>query len=191
MVKKFMFLLVLVLFVVGCSSGVPDAERDFVVLPNDTSSVDLSVCGDGVCSLTEDCNNCPEDCGCDEGYRCSSASICVEEICGDGICSDEERALGSCCQDCGCDEGFICNFFIQECQEEISLNQDVIERIVSDYLKDKGINGSIVRQYESYYGDILVNFVSINCADELSEFVCEITLVINEEGEILEEFFTS
>lgn len=46
------------------------------------------LCGDWACSVGEDCNSCPEDCGSCSGY------------CGDGICQSSE-SCSSCSYDCG------------------------------------------------------------------------------------------
>jgi hypothetical protein len=46
------------------------------------------VCGDGMCSLSENCVNCPQDCG-----ACPPA-------CGDGTCNGNETCV-TCPQDCG------------------------------------------------------------------------------------------
>lgn len=85
-------------------------------------------CGDGDCSSSETCSNCPNDCGdclgycgdgtCDPGENCKSCSndcgICEKtQFCGDGLCQQGECA-SRCSKDCSisdckdgvCDLGF-------------------------------------------------------------------------------------
>jgi len=65
-----------------------------VILVNTASS---AVCGDGICSRgPENCNTCPQDCGCESGYNCYSSNCVdyrlsaggkVDAGCGDNECN--------------------------------------------------------------------------------------------------------
>ena len=67
------------------------------------------LCGDGICSETEDSQSCVADCGyCGDGQCYSPAGedrdTCPNDCgyCGDGICQDVEAVPGSwCVADCG------------------------------------------------------------------------------------------
>ncbi|MBT9555840.1 MAG: hypothetical protein IV100_07415 [Myxococcales bacterium] len=53
-------------------------------------------CGDGLCSLDEDCVTCPGDCGCTAGKLCRPDGQCVQDNCGsltvEGCCLGQVRA---------------------------------------------------------------------------------------------------
>ncbi len=74
-------------------------------LCNDCSSPSCQIpagCGNGQCSGSEGCYNCPQDCGCSGGATCNMFSgDCVIGVCGDGEC-EEGESCSSCEQDCGC-----------------------------------------------------------------------------------------
>ncbi len=71
------------------------------------------LCNDGICSAaTEDCNNCPEDCGicrcgngsCDPmvGETCTSCAQDCGGCCGNGTCeADLAETCSNCSADCG------------------------------------------------------------------------------------------
>ena len=74
------------------------------------------LCGDSVCSSTEDCGNCPLDCPnccgdgaclgaetCDTGEDCVSCATDCCATCGDGVCDASELcdSVGVCEADCG------------------------------------------------------------------------------------------
>jgi hypothetical protein len=83
-------LLLLALALLGVFGGCAKATNR--TGPGDTAPNDETgmTCGDAVCELDEDCDNCPDDCG-----ACTSA-----ESCGDGECGPVEDC-GSCPADCG------------------------------------------------------------------------------------------
>jgi hypothetical protein len=70
-----------------------------------TAKVRGTVCSDGVCNGSENCGNCPQDCGacsvCGNGF-CEGGEYCPEDcgFCGDMICSGGE-SCDNCCADCG------------------------------------------------------------------------------------------
>ena len=69
-----------------CGDGVCTASESCEACPEDCSCAPLS-CGDGSCDPGESCSDCPEDCG-----ACS--------VCGDGTCSPDEDC-DTCFEDCG------------------------------------------------------------------------------------------
>jgi len=84
-----------------------NSTKDGCCPPGCTTANDadcLATCGNGICDkLSENCNNCPRDCGCNATYEyCSKKGVC-EPLCGDGRC---DRGSGeneiSCCIDCSC-----------------------------------------------------------------------------------------
>lgn len=111
-----------------CSSIPLSTECAVCVLENRTEvevtklmglSFEEGVCGDGVCVLGENYNNCPQDCpsGSSDFY-CDGIldGICdpdctleedIDCLCGDGVCEVNETQEG-CCFDCGCPPGMKC-----------------------------------------------------------------------------------
>jgi C1A family cysteine protease/putative hemolysin len=85
-----------------------------------------SVCGDGICDGTDNCNTCPGDCGacqycgdglCNNGETCSSCSADCGQCayCGDGYCNGAETC-SSCSGDCGgCNYGNIIGTGAEKC----------------------------------------------------------------------------
>ncbi|MBU4242108.1 MAG: hypothetical protein KKF52_02645 [Nanoarchaeota archaeon] len=151
---------------------------------------DLNICGDGTCTLTEDCRTCPSDCACSSDESCDSFGVCRKAVCGDEICSEEEKSSNSCCEDCGCEDGKICNKVIQKCQEKIEVNEEIIENIVNKYLSENKIEGKIKKTIDAYYKEQIIKKVTIDCGKKELPYPCEIILFINEKGEIVEEVRT-
>ncbi len=91
-----------------------------------------NVCGDGACTGSERCSNCPEDCcsgpvcgdnTCDVGETCTSCSADCGSCpvgCGDGICSDAESCTG-CSADCGACPGYVESLDFASCPAVISV----------------------------------------------------------------------
>ena len=77
-------------------------------------------CGDETCGENENSDNCPLDCGCNNGYYLEGKS-CYSE-CGDGIKTTDEDS-NNCCLDAGCSAGNSCidNVCI-ELKPEINFN---------------------------------------------------------------------
>ena len=150
----------------------------------------LNVCGNGICTLTEDCNSCSQDCACGSNEYCDNTGVCRQAVCGDEICSDEEKLSDSCCEDCGCKEGKICNKVTQKCQEKIEVSEDTITNTVNDYLTKNKIEGKIKKIIDTYYKDQTIKEVTIDCGKEEIPYPCEVILFFNERGEIVEEIKT-
>ncbi|MDP7079510.1 MAG: LamG domain-containing protein [Candidatus Undinarchaeales archaeon] len=74
--------------------GIPDDEDP---CPSDPHNACTAECPNSVCEATEDCNTCPEDCGCDDG------NPCTEDKCFGGQCIPEMRSCGSVCELGVCD----------------------------------------------------------------------------------------
>jgi len=72
----------------------------------------LPICGDGLCDVGEDTENCCLDCGCPvSGQECSANSeypngLC--HVCGDGVQDPVENGT-NCCVDAGCPAGLECD----------------------------------------------------------------------------------
>lgn len=150
-----------------------------------------NICGNNICELKEDCNNCVKDCGCEVNEYCDNIGVCRGQVCGDSDCSQNEKSTGSCCVDCGCPEDQVCNKVNQECQNTIVIDESKINQIVEDYLETKRIEGKVTKIKDTYYKEHTVKQVNIDCG--LSEFapLCKIILYIDEEGKILEDIKTS
>ena len=56
-------------------------------------------CGNNICEATENCQICPQDCKCPEGYDCINGICIAKPICGNGICEKGENA-NNCPEDC-------------------------------------------------------------------------------------------
>lgn len=139
-------------------------------------------CGNGICEMSEDCNSCPEDCGCPAGEYCSKIGICMPVTCGDEVCSPGEE--DTCCEDCGCPEDKICNKFTQTCQGKPAISDERVMEIVNDYMNKNNIDGTITIS-DVYYKYETVKQVNINCE------TYGIVLFINDRGKIVEEFRTT
>jgi len=151
----------------------------------------LNICGDYECTLTEDCNNCPQDCGCKSNEYCDKTGLCRGVVCGDEICSDKEKIGETCCEDCGCPEGKVCNKINHKCKEKIEVSEELINDIVNKYLTDNRIEGNIVKTTDTYYKDNIVKQITIDCKTEEKPYPCLRILLIDEEGEIVEEMRTA
>ncbi len=171
--------LTLIIFVSGCIQETPKTIKE------------VNVCGDGICGVTEDCNNCVEDCGCESGEYCSDIGICRTDVCGDEICSSEENKSQNCCEDCGCPNDKVCNKVTQTCQEKAIISEETIKKIVSDYLDENNITGTITEIIDAYYKNETLKQVNINCRTKEIPYPCAIVLYINNEGEIVEAIRTS
>lgn len=158
--------------------------------PTKTISISKEGCGDNICALSEDCNNCNKDCGCKSGESCNSVGICRKnDLCGDNICSDKEK--NSCCKDCGCENGVVCNKITQTCQPKIEVSETDINKVVTDFLQKNNIQGEIIKITDEYYGEKTVKKVRINCNLENTEYPCEIILFIDDSGNIIDKMQTS
>jgi len=59
------------------------------------------ICGNELCDGNENCETCPDDCGCEEPEACIDQSCTT---CGNGVCENAE--IGSCKKDCAwCGDG--------------------------------------------------------------------------------------
>lgn len=149
-------------------------------------------CGDGICSLTEDCNTCPQDCGCKDEEYCTPIGVCKnKEVCGDDICSQQEKDTGSCCEDCGCLTGKLCNKINHKCQDSIIISEDIINKTIQDYLLNKNLTGTITKITDSYYKENSVKTISIDCKTSEANYPCEIILFVDKDGNIVDEMRTT
>lgn len=152
---------------------------------------EINVCGDNICGATEDCNNCPKDCGCKQGEYCSDIGVCRTELCGNEICSPEENTSQSCCEDCGCLSNKICNKVTQTCQEKATISENDVRKIANNYMSQNNITGTITNITDSYYKESITKQVSINCKTEEINYPCVVILYIDNSGKILEEIRTA
>lgn len=153
--------------------------------------INPNICGDGQCTLMEDCNTCPQDCVCSNGEYCNEEGICRKDVCGDETCSENEKVNNICCEDCGCLTDNICNKVTQKCQEKIEVSGDIINQTVNEYLTKNGISGNIKTIIDTYYKEQAIKEITIDCGAEGSPYPCEIRLFLNEKGEIIEEIRTT
>jgi len=72
-----------------------------------------SCCGDGSCTGSETCSNCPSDCKKCNGATCSSGAECSSGYCIHGIC----RASSTYCPDSYCDAGENCPSDVISCAD--------------------------------------------------------------------------
>jgi len=178
MKREILIVLGLIVFTIFISSCIKQSTK---------SIREVNVCGDGVCGVTEDCEVCPEDCGCNPGEYCDEIGVCRKDVCGDEICSPIENRTQSCCEDCGCPSDKICNKVTQTCQERPSISDEDVKIIVETYLRTNNINGRIVNIVDTYYKNETVKQVNIDCKTQELPYPCLITLFISNEGKILEE----
>ncbi|MBI5224978.1 hypothetical protein HY989_03840 [Candidatus Micrarchaeota archaeon] len=143
-------------------------------------------CGDGYCTLSERCDLCEIDCGCDQGSYCSSQNgICYKsETCGDNTCTTLEKQTSSCCQDCGCTNAAVCSQVSQKCSQKVTLTDEKITSIVNAYLKEKSLPFRQLSITDSYYGSIAVKAVELDCTSLFGE--CRQILYIDSKGNVIE-----
>jgi hypothetical protein len=98
---------------------------------NTDSNTDLvtagdAVCGDGQCTLGEDCSVCATDCSCGSNEICTEG-FCLDpaaSACGDGIC---DASTEDCrCADCACSDRMEC--FSGTCVEPAEDNDGKCEK---------------------------------------------------------------
>lgn len=174
--------LLIIIFVVG-----------MIVLSGCTTKIsnNENVCGDGICTLIEDCNTCIEDCSCEEGESCTPSGICRSSVCGDEFCSELERSSDSCCEDCGCEEGSLCNKINQKCQLKLVVNEDKIKQAVYEYLTENELEGKIIDISDEYYQEQSIKQVRVDCSKEDIPYPCGLILFVDEEGKIIKGMRTS
>jgi len=159
----------------------------WIVQQTPKTTKEANVCGNKICEVSEDCNNCPSDCGCKPNEYCSSTGICRANVCGDGICSEQERQAATCCEDCGCPSDKVCNKFTQQCQEKTTITETQINNIVKTYLLNKSINGTVVQIVDTYYANQTVKQVTVDCRTQNLPYPCQIILFVDNSGNIVKE----
>ncbi len=135
-------------------------------------------CGDGICDPNEGCNTCPQDCRCTSSQYCADNGVCYQKVlCGDNKCDESEKE--SCCLDCGCKNGNICNDFTGKCQAPITIAQEILNNIISNYSSE----GEYIGMVDTYSGNESVKELMFNCTTE-GEFVapCEIFVFVYKNG---------
>lgn len=168
-----LIVMIIIVFVSGCTQQQAPVQN---------------VCGDNICGINEDCNNCPDDCACASDEYCSDIGICKKYVCGDGICSGNEN--NTCCIDCGCPENQICNKIINQCQIKANISNENVREIAIEYINSQQITGDVVEIIDTYYQNQSCKQVNIDCRTEEMPYPCIIILYINNSGEIIEEIRT-
>ena len=89
-------------------------------------------CGDGTCDPGEDCANCTDDCGCDDGLFCNGLESCNSGTCEavsacppfiDGCvtrndsCDEDNDQCIDFADDSLCDDGLFCNG-LESCNQQ-------------------------------------------------------------------------
>lgn len=143
-------------------------------------------CGDNICEVSEDCNSCSKDCGCSANEYCSNNGICRVDICGDGKCENSEKE--NCCQDCGCNGDQLCNKYTEKCINSIPLDKNGINKTVDEYLERNKMAATVLYIEDSYFKDNAIKEVFLNCST--SSIPCAVTLILNENLEIIGEYKT-
>ena len=147
-----------------------------------------NVCGDDICGINEDCNNCVADCECASDEYCSDIGICKKYVCGDGICSGNEN--NTCCTDCGCPENQICNKITNQCQIKASISVEDVRSIAIEYMNSQQIAGNVTEIIDTYYQNQSCKQVNIDCRTKEMPYPCIVILYINDSGDIIEEIRT-
>lgn len=166
-----------------CGDGICGVDENCDDCSKDCYCEQPESCGDNVCGIGEDCSNCEEDCGCQANERCDEIGVCRREVCGNDVCAVGEK--NRCCEDCGCNSGFICNEVKHTCQAPINLDEATINDIVKDY------DGEIIEVTDVYYDQETAKEVRISCELEMKDFPCEIVIFINKDGEVIQEYRTN
>jgi len=178
--KKIFFSLLLVLLLLGC------VQQEVVTLTPEN----IDACGNEVCEITENCENCPLDCGCANTEYCEESSrVCKAIVCGNGIIETGETKE-NCCIDTGCESEQICNEVTQKCMEKSNADENIIGQIANDYITERELSASVESITDAYYGEEIVKQVKIKC-DIGQETPCEIILYIGNDGQVLEEIRTT
>ncbi|MGB9577185.1 MAG: hypothetical protein ACPL4N_01700, partial [Candidatus Norongarragalinales archaeon] len=122
-------------------------------------------CGDGVCSVAEDCLSCVADCGCSASEYCDAAGLCSPvERCGDGNCSASEKESGSCCVDCGCASGELCAK-PSTCFKPASINSSALNASVQSFVSgvQAYANYSVETVFDDFFNGSAVKVVELRC----------------------------
>ena len=146
---------------------------------------EANVCGDGVCGATEDCNTCIKDCSCGSSQYCDSVGICKTPICGDEICSAIENQTQTCCEDCGCTSGSVCNKVTETCQKKLTLSDDDLRTIATEYMKINDINGTVTVIMDTYYRNQTVKQVNIDCKASGASYPCMVYIYVDNIGKVI------
>ncbi|MCB9642842.1 MAG: hypothetical protein H6728_07160 [Myxococcales bacterium] len=77
-------------------------------------------CGNGSCEPgKEDCQSCPQDCGCKNDEKCNNGVCEKLDTCGNGACeTDKGEDCAKCPGDCACPSGMLCDS--GQCQKQES-----------------------------------------------------------------------
>jgi len=102
--KKFFFFLLLVILILMISS---------IFLGN--LRVHKSLCGNKICEIGENKENCCLDCGCSIGEECKNNKCqVVSQYCGNRICESNENCY-DCPKDCKCGPEEYCDLETKQC----------------------------------------------------------------------------
>ncbi len=158
-----------------------DADNQSLVL---TDYVDAE-CGDGICSVGEDCSSCG-DCACGDNETCTDYGVCLEkEQCGDAVCTDLERASQTCCADCGCGENTLCNENVHACLPRVFLSPAKLnESIQAALALPEFADYVYTTSYDDYFEEQVVKAIVLRCPGE-PQFHCEAYIYVNQNGEII------
>ena len=121
-----------------CGDGKCNSEYESEETCSEDCGTSGGSCGDGICSKSEDCSSCKEDCGCNKSQYCNEG-ICLEyPYCGDGNC-DLSETCGSCSEDCG-----DCNYDKEYCGNKICSKSESCKSCEKDCGKCTGFCGDDV-----------------------------------------------
>ncbi len=113
-------------------------------------------CGDTICIGTENCTNCPQDCGCAPGEICNEGECVEPGVCGNGLLEAGELCdsgsdngeVGYCNTDC---DGLVGNYYVSQldssCEDSgLGTSEEpwCSIDIIIDKIKNSEISGSDV-----------------------------------------------
>jgi len=142
-------------------------------------------CGDGVCGIDENCNDCEKDCLCGNDEYCSRYNSCLKsEFCGDEICTNKEKQERDCCIDCEdiCEDNKICNEYTKKCISKFELSQDSMDGLIGEYP-----DYTLLLVDDIYYKNIVAKEMIFDCTSPEDEIKCRFKLIVSKDGNILNE----
>ncbi|MEK6842944.1 MAG: hypothetical protein AABY04_00490 [Candidatus Micrarchaeota archaeon] len=150
------------------------------------------LCGNGICGLSERCDTCQVDCGCDSTQYCSSDNgICYRnEACGDNICTALEKSNANCCTDCGCTATQVCSQFSNKCAIKVSLTDAQVTALVEKYLIDNSDKSTIIEIFDTYYLEKTVKGVKLDCKENTGAW-CQEILLIDGSGKVVQKYYSN
>jgi hypothetical protein len=71
------------------------------------------------------------------------------------------------------------------------MSNEKLNQVISDYLSKNSINATPIKIQDTYFSNIAVKQVTLNCSIPNSQYTCEIILMVDENGTIIKNVQTT